>query len=47
MLHSRALHDYMYMPHYMSMPNCMLNCMPHDMLLCYGYTAHYARSEIT
>ena len=28
------------MPYYMYMPYCMpdhmLNCMPHDMLLCYG-----------
>ena len=35
----------MYMPH--CMPDYVLNGMPHDMLLCYGYTAHYARSEIT
>ena len=27
---------YMHMPHYMSMPDRMLNCMPCDMLLCYG-----------
>jgi len=32
---------YMHMPY--CMPDCMLNRMPCDTLLCYGYTAHYAR----
>ena len=27
---------YMYMPHYMSVPDHMPNCMPCDTLLCYG-----------